>query len=63
MEDNYSMWRAKEREEELALSKMPVCVYCGHPIQDEHLFDINGNLYHEECAHEEFRKWTEDYIE
>ena len=61
--DNYAMWQAREREEERRLSMLPVCAFCGHPIQDETLFDINGELYHENCAIEEFRKWTEDCTE
>ena len=59
--DNYAMWRAHEREQERKLSKCPVCCYCGHPIQDETLFEINGELYHIGCAENEFKKWTEDY--
>ena len=59
--DAYEMWRIKEHEEERWLAKRPVCCLCGKPIQDERLFDIDGELYHEECAFDEFRKWTEDY--
>lgn len=61
MMDNYAMWQAKEREEERWLNKKPICCRCGRHIQDENLFDINDELYHEECAFDEFRKWTEDY--
>ena len=61
MEDNYSLWLDKERQEERWLSTRPVCVHCGHPIQEETLFDINGELYHISCACNEFKKWTEDY--
>ena len=61
MEDNYSQWRHREAEEERWLRKKPICVYCGRHIQDENLFDINGELYHEECAFSEFKKYTEDY--
>lgn len=59
--DAYEMWRAREVERERELARCPVCCFCGHHIQDENLFDIHGNLYHEECAAEEFRKYTEDY--
>ncbi len=51
-----------EAEQEAWLRKRPVCVYCGHHIQEENLFDINGELYHEQCAQSEFKKYTEDYI-
>ena len=62
MEDNYNLWEQRESEQERWLDSLPVCCLCNHPIQDERLFDIEGNLYHEECAADEFRKWTEDYI-
>lgn len=61
MEDNYSQWKHREARLEKRLKQRPTCVYCGHPIQDERLFDINGELYHEGCACDEFKKWTEDY--
>lgn len=61
MGDNYSQWRRREAQRENWLKKRPVCAYCGKHIQDERLFDINGELHHEECACEEFKKWTEDY--
>jgi hypothetical protein len=59
--DNYSMWQDHQREQDRKLASCPVCCYCGHPIQDENLFDINGELYHIKCAEDEFRKMTEDY--
>ena len=52
----------REAEEERWLESCPVCCRCHQSIQDERLFDIEGNLYHEECAEDEFKKWTEDYI-
>ena len=62
MEDAYSQWRSKTSREEAWLRKRPVCCYCGHRVQDENLYDVEGNLYHEECMNERFRKYTEDYI-
>ena len=59
--DAYDMWRYREREQELKLEKLPTCCRCQHKIQSDALFDIDGRLYHEECAIEEYRKWTEDY--
>lgn len=62
MEDNYSMFRRHEAQQEAALQRHPVCYYCGRHITDENLYDVEGNLYHEECLNESFRKYTEDYI-
>ena len=53
----------KDAVEQKWMDDRPICAYCGHPIQDERLWDIDGELYHDECAKSEFMKWTEDYIE
>lgn len=53
----------KDAEEEKWLRKRPICAYCNKPIQDERLWDFDGELYHDECAKNQFRKWTEDYME
>lgn len=50
-------------EQEERLERYPKCSHCGEPISDERLFNFNGELYHVDCAEEEFKKWTEDYIE
>ena len=60
--DNYSQWERHEAEQEARLAKRPVCSFCDEPIQEGELFDINGELYHTECAELEFKKQTEDYI-
>ena len=61
MPDNYEIWEANERRKEAWLAGKPICAHCGNHIQDDRLFDINGYLYHVECAEEAFQKWTEDY--
>ena len=52
----------REAEEERWLATRPLCCVCNRPIQEDRLFDIDGNLYHEECAEDEFKKWSEDYM-
>ena len=61
--DNHEQWQSNERKKEAQLRKRPVCSICGEPIQDERLWDIEGELYCLDCAKEEFCKWTEDYEE
>jgi hypothetical protein len=61
--DNYSQWVAHEKEQEAWLSTRPVCCYCDEPIQEDELMDINGKLYHTDCAIEEFSRQTDSYIE
>ena len=60
--DNYSLHKQREREQERWLARRPVCSFCGRPIQEDKLFDIEGELYHERCLVENFQKNTEDYI-
>ena len=62
MDDNYSLWKRRNKEEERWLAKRPVCCICDNHIQEERLWVINDEPYHEECAESEFKKWTEDYI-
>lgn len=59
--DAYDMFMEKEAREDAWLRKRPTCSHCRKPIQDERIWDINGELYHPDCAEEEFCKWTEDY--
>lgn len=53
------------REEKM--EQLPVCDHCHEHITEEHLYDIDGEIYCEECAKdivkEKFRKRTEDYME
>ena len=59
--DVYDLWEAYDMEKERRLARRPICSYCGKRIQDERLWDISGELYHQDCAEHEFCKWTEDY--
>lgn len=59
--DNFDQWAHHEAMQTAWLQRQPVCSHCGRHIQDERLFDINGELYHTDCAEKVFCKWTEDY--
>ena len=52
-----------QEEQDKQLQKMPKCSHCKKHIQDDHLFDIDGELYCEEHAYELFRKSVDDYVE
>ena len=60
--DNLDLFERYDAEQERQLHKLPVCEYCQEPIQDEHLWDIEGTLFHERCAEKQFRKLVEDYV-
>ena len=44
-------------------AKHPTCKVCGEHILDENLYEIDGEIYCEECLKDCFLKNTEDYIE
>ena len=54
--DNYDLWEAHDAEQEKALAERYVCDYCGHPIQEDHHYEINGDFLCEGCLNEHFRK-------
>lgn len=35
---------------------------CGRPIDDDHYFDVHGEILCEECMIRRYRRNTEDYI-
>lgn len=59
--DNYSLWLTKEAREERWRQKQPRCCKCNEHILDDDLWEVFGDLYHEECAEKEFKKKTEWY--
>lgn len=59
--DNYDLFMQHEAEQDKQLEKLPTCSCCGEPIQDEYYYEINDELYCEECMKNEYRKSTEDY--
>ena len=61
-DDPTADFAAHDAEQEAWLLKFPVCECHGEPIQDDYLFDIDGELYCEAGMKERFRKPTEKYI-
>lgn len=41
--------------------RLPVCEKCGERIDDDHYFNIEGEILCEECMIEKYRQRTEDY--
>lgn len=59
-EDDFDRWDA---EQERQLAQLPKCDCCGEPIQDEHYFDVHGEILCEECMNDLFRKGVDQYGE
>lgn len=58
--DAYADFERHDREQARALSRLPICSECEEPIQDEFLYEINGEYICPECM-AEHRKYTEDF--
>lgn len=62
MLDNLDLWNIHEAEQERKLARLPKCSYCGEPIQDDICYEIGDELVCEDCLKENFRRWTDDFI-
>lgn len=45
-----------------ALERIPKCDDCGETIQDEFLYDIDGEVLCKDCVNYRYRKYTDDYL-
>lgn len=61
-DDPVADFERHDREQTAALKLLPFCDYCNDPIQDEYLYDINGEFICEDCLDRFFRKRTEDFV-
>lgn len=60
--DNYERLQMHDAEQEKSLEKYPKCDFCGKVIQEDHLYDIDNEIYCEECMEAHFKKPTEKYM-
>lgn len=61
-DDPHADFDRHDAAQERWLSRLPRCVECGEPIQEEEFFLINDEPVCEECLNRNYRKRTEDYI-
>ena len=52
-----------DRYQQAQLKRLPICAYCGEPIQDDKCYLINDELVCPECLVREHEKRTDDYVE
>ena len=52
-----------EAEQEAQLEKLPMCDKCGEHIQDDYCYEINGEIYCEDCMNETFRRNVDSLID
>ena len=63
LKDNYDLFVEYDLEQEEESKKLPKCCECGERIDDDYLFDIEGDLYCEECIKKLYKKPMEDYMD
>ena len=51
-----------DRQQSEELKKLPRCVDCDEPIQDEHYYLICDEPVCEDCLNNNYKKRTEDFI-
>ena len=61
--DYNDLYARHEAEQEKMADKLPRCKYCGEPITDDYLYDLDGTLCCEDCLEDLFRKPTDNYID
>ena len=52
-----------DRRQQSRLNRLPKCDYCGEPIEDDYLYEINDVVICEECLCEHHRKDVEYYVD
>jgi formylmethanofuran dehydrogenase subunit E len=56
MPDNYDLWEQHQAEQDKQLESCDICSECGNPIQDDHYYNINGDLWCPNCI-DDCRHW------
>lgn len=60
--DNYDMFLIHESQKEAELEKLPVCIECEQPIQDDRCYMFSEVFICDDCMEINHRVKTEDYI-
>ena len=60
--DPDSCFAQYDADQNRELSYRPICCDCGEPIQDEHLYIIEGEFYCTHCLESNHRHYTNDYV-
>jgi hypothetical protein len=57
--DYNDLFDAYDREQCRKEARLPHCCCCGDPIYEEY-YDIDGEVWCEECLKENFLRWVDD---
>jgi formylmethanofuran dehydrogenase subunit E len=61
--DPTDLFLQHDAEQQRKLDRLPVCVECDEPIQDDEYYEINGDPVCIHCLEQNHKMWTEDYID
>jgi hypothetical protein len=61
-DDPVADFNRHDKEQQAAASRLPICVHCKKPIDEDEYYDIEGDCKCFKCLIKHHRKWTEDYI-
>ena len=50
-------------EQERRRARHPYCDDCGERIDDEHYFDVDGDILCEECLKDRYQRFCADYMD
>lgn len=56
MIDNYGLWKRHDAEQEAQLERLPKCNDCGDAIQEEFIFEVDGEILCEGCMNKRYKK-------
>ena len=62
-DDPIADFYSHDAEMQRSLEKCPICSECGEYVQDDTYYDINGEVVCIECLNDNYKRYTEDYIE
>ena len=62
-DDPINDWNNHCAEQERELGRLPICRWCKRRIEDDYLFEINGDLIHQSCFEKQHLKLTENFME
>ena len=63
MVDNYSLWEQHQDRLDRELEKQPICAETGEYIQDEHCYEVEGEILSEEGMNIRYRMDVNEWMD
>jgi len=57
--DMYDMYAQYEQEQEKLRERLPICEECGHRIEDDYAYDLDGTVICEDCMGRKYKRVDE----